>query len=270
MKIRPISDIHLDHSKYILPKLDTDPETTLVVAGDIAESTVKALDLAEEFFKIHSERFKHVVYVLGNHDYYAGSIRSSVRKFKERTDSLPNVHLLQNSSVCLDDVWFHGATLWTDCGGGSPFAQIDWTLMSDWKEIRYHAGSNDYAHKFGVGNVCREFTKSLQYLVQVLREHQDGKPHVVVTHHAPSLASLDHERFAADDNLSKFYASSLEESFMDFPDLKYMIHGHIHSAKRYRLAISEDSPEVIVNPRGYYSPGNIIYTGFDPTLIIEV
>ena len=56
---------------------------------------------------------KPVIYVLGNHEYYKGSYPKTLNKILAlASDS--NVHVLENRSIIIDNVRFHGATLWTD------------------------------------------------------------------------------------------------------------------------------------------------------------
>src|ERR1035437_1024565 len=81
MKLRVYSDIHLDHyssrasSKFekafwYPPELPDDKDTTLILAGDLWMGT-KFIEWAGLcWIGIVAKRFKEVLIVLGNHDYW--------------------------------------------------------------------------------------------------------------------------------------------------------------------------------------------------------
>lgn len=69
-KFKLVSDLHLEFYKegdevYRPPVEKDDANTVLLLAGDIHVGT-KALPWIEEMTK----RYRHVVYVLGNHEFY--------------------------------------------------------------------------------------------------------------------------------------------------------------------------------------------------------
>lgn len=72
MKIRIYSDIHQELHRedklFDIPLLDDDKNTVLILAGDI-DYLKFGLELANR----HSEQFKAVIYVPGNHEYYNDS-----------------------------------------------------------------------------------------------------------------------------------------------------------------------------------------------------
>ena len=116
MKIRYYSDLHIDPQWFLPfdpPVLDDDHETTLVLAGDIAE-----YKHVSEFVLDMSKRFKYVVYVMGNHEFYRTSITRAIPKIKGKITQLndnkypDNIHILEDEYVILDGVAFIGATLW--------------------------------------------------------------------------------------------------------------------------------------------------------------
>lgn len=77
MKIRVVSDLHLefyseimmteDFVEHLLPSMDSDSSTVLVLAGDMC--TLKKRKSFEFFLNIVCPRFKKVLYVYGNHEY---------------------------------------------------------------------------------------------------------------------------------------------------------------------------------------------------------
>ena len=86
-----------------------------------------------------------------------------------------------------------------------------------------------------------------------------GRPHVVVTHHAPSPGSV--APAYAGHPLNPAFASDLDALIRaGRPDL--WVHGHVHTSFDYRLGATR----VVCNPRGY--PGE--NPGFDAGLVIEL
>lgn len=83
---------------------------------------------------------------------------------------------------------------------------------------------------------------------------------MVVTHHAPSVMSLNSGD--RNDPLSAAYASDME-SVIAQSRAHLWVHGHIHRAVDYSLGMTR----IVANPRGYPDETN---TGFDPAKVIEI
>ena len=99
---------------------------------------------------------------------------------------------------------------------------------------------------------------ALRWLSENLKELRDCV-NVVVTHHAPSIASVPEEE--RNDPVSSAYASNLED-FIKKHNIALWIHGHIHRFAYYRIG----KCTVICNPRGY--PGE--NSGFQEKFTIDV
>ena len=104
MRLQIISDIHLELGERVF---DFSKPDLLILAGDI--------HIGQKGLVWILERIKHipVIYVLGNHEYYKNSYPKLVHKIKQSANGT-NVHILENESIILDGITFHGATLWTD------------------------------------------------------------------------------------------------------------------------------------------------------------
>lgn len=72
MKIKLLSDLHLELCSYSIVKGDED---ILVLAGDISPSTEKSIELISKYLTNNPKNT--VIYVLGNHDYYGRSIKET-------------------------------------------------------------------------------------------------------------------------------------------------------------------------------------------------
>lgn len=110
MRIQLVSDLHLEFrpDEDVLERL-THPdaaEVTLVVAGDLAPAATNGKE-AEAFLRAAAARYRHVVYVLGNHEYYDaeewGFVQSWAHALRLRVfgAGARNLHVLMNSEARL-------------------------------------------------------------------------------------------------------------------------------------------------------------------------
>ena len=102
MKLHILSDLHLSVAAFDVPTADAD---IVILAGDIARPK-EAVEWARTIPK-------PVLYVPGNHEFYGGSIASTVQTLKQLSRG-SNISVLDNDAVVIDGVRFLGATLWTD------------------------------------------------------------------------------------------------------------------------------------------------------------
>ncbi len=248
MYIQIISDLHQEFGalEHNFSKADL-----VVLAGDI---NIKGRGI--EWIKEAIPNIP-VIYILGNHEYYKGSYPKTLRKIQEMAEGT-HIHVLENESVEIDGIIFHGATMWTDFSlFGNPryYGVLCQDKMNDYKRIRLDPSYS----KLRSIDTFRFHQKSIHWLEQSLKA-SEGKTNIVVTHHAPSIKSLP-DRYI-DDPISSAYASNLEYIMADYKP-KYWIHGHIHEPKRYKI----HETEVICNPHGYIDEK---YNGYEKELIINV
>jgi Icc-related predicted phosphoesterase len=85
---------------------------------------------------------------------------------------------------------------------------------------------------------------------------------VFLTHHAPSLRSVQQPRQA--EVLTAAYASDLEYLMEDGRGPNLWVHGHLHNKSDYMIG----STRVVSNPRGY--PGEPSYQAFDAGFVVVV
>ena len=96
MDIQIVSDLH-NEAKYWQPEPEVDySNTVLVVAGDICTRSQ-----AGEWLSTVADRYKAVVAVLGNHDYWDSSAENVVGRIRERLRNHTNVHVLARDSVVM-------------------------------------------------------------------------------------------------------------------------------------------------------------------------
>ena len=240
MQINFISDLHLEFGP-----LEIEPEAgdVLVLAGDI---DIKG---RVDWINDIAGRFNHVIYVLGNHEFYNGAMDSIYRKTREGL--VDNVHLLENESITIDGVTFHGATLWSDFLNGNPMSYLQCDqAMNDYRLIR----AGDGKHRFKP-----QIAHSLHNISKVFLQENVKEGDIVVTHMAPSLLSI-HEKYKNDMNINGSYASDLSELILDTkPELWF--HGHVHTSFDYTVG----NTRILCNPRGYV--GEELNSEFEPNAL---
>jgi Icc-related predicted phosphoesterase len=278
MFIRLLSDLHLEftfNSHFELPLLPEDSESVLVLAGDIGvEKSKNSFKKVEEWAKM--ERFKKIIHICGNHEYYGGSMLRVRAKLQERFKHLPNIVMAQNDQVVrVDNVSFICSTLWTNYDRGNPmFMQIVRGALNDYKYIRTGNPGHPYIRKINPKDLFFIHHQSQLFVFDNIPiEKAAGQKVVVVTHHGPTRKSI-HERYGLDP-VNWGYVSELNEGIMDTQP-QYWLHGHTHDSFDYMV----ENTHVLTNPMGYvkkmqfgygepehYVPEN---AGFNPSFRFEV
>jgi Icc-related predicted phosphoesterase len=280
MKIALASDIHLEFGNITIT--NEQQADVLILSGDICTAKVfkhkpKERAMVRQFFSDCAFMFKHVIYVMGNHEHYDYDIAHTYNLLKFELSPLVNVHLLEKESITIDDVTFVGGTLWTNMNKGDPLTM--WHCgqrMSDFKLIKnsnrsvthknvvyvknpdgsgLHLKNADGSFvvervdfyekpsRWSVEDSVVDHDKMLSY-INLATEDKDKK-YVVVTHHAPSSLSIS-EQYKG-DMLNGAFRSDLDEFIESRPQIKLWTHGHMHNNSNYWIG----DTRVVCNPRGY-------------------
>lgn len=256
--LRPYNDLHNEFTVFNIPESSTDKETILSLAGDIY--TRKHL---LEWLRPLSARFKAIVVVLGNHDYWNGDVDKFPITIQQwlRDNGINNIYHLNNNSVELDEVVFFGGTLWTDFNRQDPLTMISYAPFRDFKKIR----TENYMKKWSPKTALLHHSRFIINLKNTLADPNNaGKKFVVVSHMAPCSLSLD-PKYANDRVHNGFYYSDQSNLILDHPQIKLWHHGHIHYKSDYMLG---DNCRIINNPRGY-TPMEPVYN-FDPLMNVDL
>ncbi|MGQ0334759.1 metallophosphoesterase [Halomonas elongata] len=253
MRLRILSDLHLEDfdEPQALPQPDAD---IVILAGDI-HAGVQGLDWAVEQFS-----GTPILYVPGNHEFY-GTAMPALRRQLEDEAARRGIHLLDNRTLTLNGIRFHGTTLWTDFALYAGQTNYDsaltetWALdlMPDFRLIEQPEGK-----VFTPAESRRLHVEALAWLGRELSRPFSG-PRVVISHHAPLSACIP-SRYRG-DALSPAFASHLPH-LMGHMDL--WVHGHVHEP----VDLNVNGTRVIANPGGY--PGEFDPPLFSPDLIFEV
>lgn len=284
MKIKLVSDLHLEFSDIMIP--NDQNYDVLILAGDImvaqdlhdhiaadfnpysngalADLSRKMQRVARfrDFLKRCSFQFPHVIYVMGNHEFYHGKFYASIDHMRNECAKFPNVYLLEQDTKIIDDVVFVGGTLWTDMNKGDPLTMhaIE-GMMNDFRIIRND--KREYA-RMSARDVATRHAKTLSYFRLMLSEHKDKKC-VVVGHHSPSFQSA-HDQYKNEYLMNGGYHSDLSEFILDHPQVKLWVHGHTHHPFDYVIG----ETRIVCNPRGYENEGYSEQSGWNPNIVLEV
>ncbi len=265
MKLRILSDLHLEFGNFTVKELPDDKETVLILAGDItvASNMSVMLNRFVPFMKRCSVQFKEVIMVMGNHEHYNGDITKTKRILESAIASCQNVWILENEWISVNNVAFIGATLWTDCGNDDPYATMHWHSMNDARTIKIN-GQALSVHE--VQRLHKESKEFIMKYCEFVKKQYDKV--VLITHHGVTSKSI-HPVYRG-DALNKFFKSDMDLDLIDAsPDL--VVHGHTHSALDYMIDETLSNTRVVCNPRGYHgyesSPES---RGFNSILVIEI
>lgn len=252
MLIRIFSDLHYEFQEpselWVPDILETDKDTILILAGDLWNG-IKSI---EQIRKFH-HRFKKVLVVLGNHDYYKENIHEFGTEYQTELilQGLDNVELLDRNNMEIDGVLFVGATLWTNMRNEDPITvhMSKQYMVPDFSLI--HAGTylDDYyitrKNNF-TPNIWLETNRRHFDYIKTITELNRDKQIVVITHHGCSWGSI-HEYFKDQPVGNGYFVSEYSEFILDNPHISHYFHGHIHSCMDYMIGTTR----VITNPRGY-------------------
>jgi len=267
MKIAICSDLHLEFGTISLE--NTENADVLILSGDICV----AKDLMNKdnndildrfgrseawhtFFQECSDRFPHVLYVMGNHEHYHGDFLNTIGDLRSRLNYLRNLHILDKEQIAIRDTIFIGGTLWTDMNNEDPITLLhmkgmmnDFRCVKNGNRVTIFKDEDGKFHKresrFTPEDTVEDHKEMLAYIRMMVEGKWDQK-FVVVGHHAPSKLST-HPRYQKEEIMNGGYSSDLSEFIMDHPQIKLWTHGHTHEEFDYMIG----STRIVCNPRGY-------------------
>jgi Icc-related predicted phosphoesterase len=262
MKIAVCSDLHLEFGDLDLA--NDEQANVLVLGGDIFIATelsefaydtsaaiIPATDSVRErgqryvdFVTRCSQRFPHVILIMGNHEHYHGDFAHSARIIRDAFGHLDNVYFMDKEWRIIDGVVFYGGTLWTDMNGEDPLTMHNIRMsMNDYNCVKNT--SEEGKKVFMPQDSVDDHRAFLQELDDTLALHP-GLPVVVCGHHAPSRAST-HPRYRTEFVVNGAYSSNLDEFILDRRQIRLWTHGHTHEDFDYMIGTTR----IVCNPRGY-------------------
>ena len=245
MKLQIMSDLHLethtDGGAEFIRSLDPTGVDVLVLAGDI--TMARHYEDLENAFKPLARKYRHILYVPGNHEYYRSSPTQVARNLAKLAKDVPQVVIPENGAVVIGGQKFVGGTMWFR---QDPTGQANRRFMSDFSQIQ------DFEPWVYDQNIAFERALAVQ------AEAGD----VVVTHHLPAAQSVP-PRFVG-SALNAFFVSDMTPYLRELQP-KLWIHGHTHDRCDYVI----DQTRVVANPLGYPNELRSL-EAFEPAFQIEV
>ncbi len=225
MNIQILSDLHLefhsDNGDSFISSMDSTDVDVLVIAGDLGTSTV-----LPEALRQLTDKFPHVVYVAGNHDYWGSTFDILHDTLGKLNDGISNLHWLNHDVVTIDNQRFVGSCLWfrqstIDAG----------QHMVNFTDFHYIGGFVDRVYK--------ENKKAIDFFTHNLKEGD-----IAITHHLPSFACVAPNWVGSP--LNRFFVCDMEEIIKKTKPVLW-VHGHTH--ENCDLVLGQT--RLVCNPFGY-------------------
>jgi predicted phosphohydrolase len=235
MNLAWLTDVHLnflDHGAVeafvrTLAAMDCDG---ILLSGDLGE----APDVVSYLNKLNIAFPGPIYFVLGNHDFYRGSIAGVRESIADLHNRGSNLHYLPLAGVVrlTDKTCLVGADGWGDGRLGDYWSRK--VSLNDWRLIEEFDWLNDQKR---LDKLMELGDESAAHLRTVLPEALKRYEHVlVVTHVPPFKESCWHEgRISDDDWLPHFACKAVGDILLDtmkrWPDRQMTVYcGHTHSS----------------------------------------
>ena len=224
MRIQIISDVHSefhqDGGRSFACSLDTTGVDVLVVAGDLG-----LMGFNLPILRGLCARYPHVVFVLGNHEFYGHSREQVLRLCDQAKGQLRNLHPLENATVTIEGQRFVGSTLWfpdSHEARGRQNLLNDYTQIQDFETWVY--GLNQHSIQYLSDTVC--------------------STDVVVTHHIPTFQGVAAKWRGSP--LNHYFVCPLD-ALIQARQPRLWIFGHTHESHDSQMG----QTRLVCNPFGY-------------------
>lgn len=243
MEVVVVSDVHNEfrHSPpspdHVILPTEGDKDRVLVVAGDLGEA--RKPETWQPYLEQWCDRFRHVIYVPGNHEFFGMDIKQAVfdqALFALDIDNLTYSGLI-GDKVEIDGVRFVCTPLYSPMGSDVATKELIRTSIYDFSVITYEVFKlrpEDYEN---FHEMCmRHIDSSVK---------SDGLKNVIVTHWTPSHKSSA-PRYR-NSPINDYFSNHLDYYITEDWNPDVWIHGHTHDAYDYDLG----GTRIVCNPYGY-------------------
>lgn len=251
MKIRLLSDLHLEGNKY---SYTFKGEDALVLAGDI--------HTADRHYQL-IERVPNTVRILmvpGNHEYYHSDFDHVNARLKSLEAAYPNLSVLLDEETELDGAPVFGGTMYTD------FRLYPNHPMSEIMALRHisdfhvsHVNDGEKLRRWTIEDHKAAHQKFKSKFIPWLEKTLAAPKKLVITHFVPT-SELTHPRWlrAGSRDLNPYFTCDMTE-YMGWNGL--WLCGHTHDSGRATVG----ETELYCNPHGYGSEN----VHFNDSLLLE-
>ena len=251
MKLRYISDIHLEHMNptqvdNALNQFTTISDEVLILAGDIGNPYHQHYQTILEHV---NRNFRKIFLLAGNHEYYkhGKTVDETNTHILSLMKEFPNITFLQNSCELFEGIYFIGTTLWSEVTNPS-------VTINDTRCIR---GMTSKSYQ-------EQHMKCRAFLEEALKS-SPTEQNVILTHHMPSYDLIDPQyRRGSMEQYNQWFATDLNDWIeTNNQRIKCWIYGHTHSPSERLLS----GVPMLCNPVGY--PGEQGTVNYCKQFLIE-
>ena len=261
MKLRILSDLHLEANPLSLPDVSCD---VVILAGDIAP--VRYHDVPVWARKQFGDT--PILWVMGNHEYYGWIHGGGMQACLDHARASARNHgvvVLEQESYVINDVHVLGCTLWTNFNlQDTPTESMLRARrgMGDFDgEIRLREASGE-SRFFRPQDSLEVHQRSVRWLEATLVNPRAAKT-VVITHHPP------HPRFQHSTSvrhpLSPAFCSDLGSLIETYEPVLW-VSDHTHASHDFKIG----STRLVSNQRGYRDVPEHVDAPFNSRLVVDV
>lgn len=246
MTFQYASDLHLEfpiNAEFVRKNPLRPAAPVLILAGDIV--TFALMERFKDFWDYLSDHFEHTYWIPGNHEYYRSDISDWPSSFLENIR--PNVHLLNNKSIIIENTRFLFSTMWSKI-----HPRNQWLVergLSDFRVITNEGKRFNSDHFNQLHQDCMGF-------LQQEGHWNDIRKKVLITHHVPTL--MNYPTRYKGDALNDGFAVELFD-WINQRQPAAWVYGHHHDNTS---AFQIGQTRLFTNQLGYIQSGE--NTGFDP------
>ena len=242
MRLAWLTDIHLNFVRppaleAFLDALAATEADAFVISGDVAEAN----DVAVHLHGIAERVWRPVHFVLGNHDFYRGSISGVREKVRALCSVTPNLHWMPDAGAVpfTDEACLVGHDGWGD-GRLGDYRESD-VMLNDWGLIAEFGGFGENPDE-RLAKLNALGDEAAAHFRAVLPDALARFRHiVVVTHVPPFREACWHEKRISDDNwlphfTCKAVGDALVEAMAAAPGRTMtVLCGHTHGGGEARI-----------------------------------
>lgn len=263
LTISILSDLHLDFYFKSFKQTKEDvkkffdpiftPSDVLIIAGDLGHYNTENAKIIEFLRELY---FKHIVCVLGNHDYYLVNriamddydmnSYNRANEMRKMLNSIDGVYCLDGTVVDIEGVRFGGCDSWYD--GQYLLHNLNPHFVTNMDDVRtlWKYVMNDAAYMPNL-KLFDEIWEIEKAKIEAVYQQCD----VMITHVSPSInpEHIPERHYRTDDSTAFFTFNG--ETFVKNTSAKIWVYGHTHTPNEFEW----HGVRLICNQLGY--PGEL-------------